>query len=155
MHGDLGLGVPAARSDGDSEMRTVARAIWSRPHSPVLSRVHKATLPAVLLRQPYLPLSHLAKASSAPRQSRLTLAHPATRAFSSTRPAMSGDSSFYSLKATLPGGKTFDFEQLRGKVVLIVNTASKWYAAALTRGAYPFSSRSSHLQRLHAPIQGP
>ncbi|TFK92643.1 glutathione peroxidase-like protein [Polyporus arcularius HHB13444] len=35
------------------------------------------------------------------------------------------DSSFYSLKATLSGGKTFDFEQLRGKVVLIVNVASK------------------------------
>ncbi|RDX57273.1 glutathione peroxidase-like protein [Lentinus brumalis] len=35
------------------------------------------------------------------------------------------DSSFYSLKASLPGGKTFDFEQLRGKVVLIVNVASK------------------------------
>ncbi|RPD60101.1 glutathione peroxidase-like protein [Lentinus tigrinus ALCF2SS1-7] len=35
------------------------------------------------------------------------------------------DSSFYTLKATLPGGKTYDFEQLKGKVVLIVNTASK------------------------------
>ncbi|KAH6913175.1 glutathione peroxidase-like protein [Coprinopsis sp. MPI-PUGE-AT-0042] len=32
---------------------------------------------------------------------------------------------FYSLKAELPSGKTFDFDQLRGKVVLIVNTASK------------------------------
>ncbi|KAI0707349.1 glutathione peroxidase-like protein [Earliella scabrosa] len=34
-------------------------------------------------------------------------------------------STFYSLKATLPGNKTYDFEQLKGKVVLIVNTASK------------------------------
>lgn len=41
----------------------------------------------------------------------------------SSTPATSG---FYSLKATLPGGKEYDFEQLRGKVVLIVNTASKW-----------------------------
>lgn len=32
---------------------------------------------------------------------------------------------FYSLKAQLPGGKVYDFEQLKGKVVLIVNTASK------------------------------
>ncbi|KAJ3513505.1 hypothetical protein NMY22_g15018 [Coprinellus aureogranulatus] len=40
----------------------------------------------------------------------------------SSIPATSG---FYSLKATLPGGKEYDFEQLKGKVVLIVNTASK------------------------------
>ncbi|PSR75586.1 hypothetical protein PHLCEN_2v9066 [Hermanssonia centrifuga] len=36
-------------------------------------------------------------------------------------------SAFYSLKADLPGGKTFDFEELKGKVVLVVNVASKWY----------------------------
>ncbi|TFK27748.1 glutathione peroxidase-like protein [Coprinopsis marcescibilis] len=40
----------------------------------------------------------------------------------STSPTTSG---FYSLKAELPNGKTYDFDQLRGKVVLIVNTASK------------------------------
>ncbi|KAI0925817.1 Glutathione peroxidase 2 [Taiwanofungus camphoratus] len=34
-------------------------------------------------------------------------------------------SSFYGLKAELPGGKTYDFEELKGKVVLIVNVASK------------------------------
>ena len=33
---------------------------------------------------------------------------------------------FYDLKAELPGGKVYDFSQLKGKVVLIVNTASKW-----------------------------
>ncbi|KAH9928268.1 glutathione peroxidase [Fomitopsis serialis] len=33
--------------------------------------------------------------------------------------------SFYDLKAELPGGKTLDFAELKGKVVLIVNTASK------------------------------
>lgn len=33
---------------------------------------------------------------------------------------------FYDLKAELPGGKTLDFAQYKGKVVLIVNTASKW-----------------------------
>lgn len=31
---------------------------------------------------------------------------------------------FYSLSATLPGNKTLDFADLKGKVVLIVNTAS-------------------------------
>jgi peroxiredoxin len=39
-------------------------------------------------------------------------------------------SEFYSLKAEQPGGKTYDFEQLKGKTVLIVNTASAWYASA-------------------------
>jgi len=32
---------------------------------------------------------------------------------------------FYNLKAKLPGDKEYDFEQLKGKVVLIVNVASK------------------------------
>ncbi|KOS16494.1 glutathione peroxidase [Malassezia pachydermatis] len=32
---------------------------------------------------------------------------------------------FYDLKAEMPQGKTYDFQQLKGKVVLIVNTASK------------------------------
>jgi len=38
---------------------------------------------------------------------------------------MSGKTSFYDLKAEQPGGNTFEFEQLKGKVVLIVNTASQ------------------------------
>jgi hypothetical protein len=33
---------------------------------------------------------------------------------------------FYDLKADLPGGKTYEFDQLRGKVVLVVNVASQW-----------------------------
>ena len=40
---------------------------------------------------------------------------------------MSESEGFYSLKAELPNGQTYDFEQLKGKVVLIVNVASKWY----------------------------
>lgn len=36
------------------------------------------------------------------------------------------ESPFYKLKAELPNGQTYDFEQLKGKVVLIVNVASKW-----------------------------
>lgn len=35
-------------------------------------------------------------------------------------------SEFYNLKAKLPGDKVYDFEQLKGKVVLVVNVASKW-----------------------------
>ncbi|KAG7089454.1 hypothetical protein E1B28_011139 [Marasmius oreades] len=34
-------------------------------------------------------------------------------------------SGFYSLKATLPNNQTYDFADLKGKVVLIVNTASQ------------------------------
>ncbi|TFK45845.1 glutathione peroxidase [Heliocybe sulcata] len=33
--------------------------------------------------------------------------------------------SFYELKAEMPGGKTMDFVDLKGKVVLVVNTASQ------------------------------
>ena len=38
------------------------------------------------------------------------------------------ESGFYSLKAELPGGKEYNFADLKGKTVLIVNVASKWYA---------------------------
>lgn len=38
--------------------------------------------------------------------------------------------SFYDLKAELPNGSTFNFEDLKGKVVLIVNVASKWCAVS-------------------------
>jgi len=34
-------------------------------------------------------------------------------------------SEFHNLKAQLPGSKEYDFEQLKGKVVLVVNVASK------------------------------
>ena len=35
-------------------------------------------------------------------------------------------SELYNLKAKLPGDEEYDFEQLKGKVVLIVNVASEW-----------------------------
>ena len=39
---------------------------------------------------------------------------------------------FYSLNAPLPGkDKVYDFDQLKGKVVLIVNVASKWFVPQL------------------------
>lgn len=44
---------------------------------------------------------------------------------------MSEKTGFYSLKAEMPGNKTFDFADLEGKVVLIVNTASAWWGLAL------------------------
>lgn len=36
-------------------------------------------------------------------------------------------SNFYSLKAERPGGKVYDFADLKGKTVLIVNVASQWW----------------------------
>lgn len=40
--------------------------------------------------------------------------------------------SFYDLKAARPGQQTYDFDQLRGKVVLVVNVASQWCVRRLT-----------------------
>ncbi|KAJ3515494.1 hypothetical protein NLJ89_g1720 [Agrocybe chaxingu] len=54
----------------------------------------------------------------------LATASPGLRYTSTSTPNMS-ESGFYSLKAELPGGKTYDFATLKGKTVLIVNTASK------------------------------
>ncbi|KAF9000678.1 thioredoxin-like protein [Cyathus striatus] len=75
------------------------------------------------LQASYLPIyiSNLAKHNSAftfplTQQHKF---HSSTRSYSTI---MSG---FYSLKAELPNGKTYDFADLKGKTVLIVNTASK------------------------------
>jgi len=49
---------------------------------------------------------------------------PATLQLSTFFPVMS-ESTFYSLSAELPSGKTYNFADLKGKTVLVVNTASK------------------------------
>lgn len=41
--------------------------------------------------------------------------------------ATSAMSTFYTLKATKKNDEVFDFADLKGKTVLIVNTASAWY----------------------------
>ena len=61
-------------------------------------------------------------------------------------------SSFYELKAERPDGLTYDFEQLKGKVVLIVNVASKWYVIC---AVHSVPLRSRNVQRFYATIQGP
>lgn len=43
-------------------------------------------------------------------------------------------STFYDLKAPLPNGETLDFSTLKGKVVLIVNTASAWSVFLILTG---------------------
>ncbi|KAI0787658.1 thioredoxin-like protein [Fomes fomentarius] len=113
-------------------MRTVGTA-WACPYQLVPSRgLHKATVP-VRWRVARFQLYHTLRPSHRPailssgfslRSLPTTSLYLPSRTISSSPPAMS-DASFYSLKATLPGGKTYDFEQLKGKVVLIVNTASK------------------------------
>jgi len=47
------------------------------------------------------------------------------------------ETGFYSLKAELPGGKEYSFADLKGKTVLIVNVASKWYAIYYIGIRYP------------------
>jgi hypothetical protein len=51
--------------------------------------------------------------------------------FSASFTPVMSESTFYSLKAELPSGKIYDFADLKGKTVLIVNTASKWYVLLL------------------------
>ncbi|TFK75180.1 glutathione peroxidase [Pluteus cervinus] len=53
-----------------------------------------------------------------------TITKPSPRHFSTTR-TMSTESGFYSLKAKLPNGNEYDFAELKGKTVLIVNVASQ------------------------------
>ena len=59
---------------------------------------------------------------------------------------MAENAGFYSLKAELGNGKEFNFADLKGKVVLIVNVASKWCVGAfpvLLRRADIFPSADS------------
>jgi hypothetical protein len=66
-----------------------------------------------------------------------TVSRPSTR--SNTTSSLSDTSlntsskmsTFYDLKADLPKGEKLDFATLKGKVVLIVNTASAWYVVHL------------------------
>ncbi|KAL0579064.1 Glutathione peroxidase 2 [Marasmius crinis-equi] len=52
---------------------------------------------------------------------------------------MSSESPFHALKATLPNNQTYDFADLKGKVVLVVNTASQC----------GFTPQYKGLQKLH------
>ncbi len=119
-------------------MRTIGTA-WACPYQLVPSRgLHKLAVP-IPGRVARSQLCHILRPSHRPAISSSGFSLrplPATslslpsRTISSSPLAMS-DASFYSLKASLPGGKTYDFEQLKGKVVLIVNTASKWCVFAV------------------------
>lgn len=79
----------------------------------------------------YITHSHrlLSAALNSPSSLRLCKVFPFSN-FNLYRPRRTlstmAESGFYSLKATLPGSKTFDFADLKGKTVLIVNTASAW-----------------------------
>jgi hypothetical protein len=79
------------------------RVIFTRDCRSVAS-IYKFQPPPPLLRPPFPPRSLSTTAA----------------------PAMT---TFYDLKAPLPGAKAYDFDQLRGKVVLIVNVASQWCVA--------------------------
>ncbi|KAF8461658.1 hypothetical protein JB92DRAFT_2207006 [Gautieria morchelliformis] len=54
--------------------------------------------------------------------------HPFSKStFSTTTNSNSSEmSNFYDLKADKPNGTSFNFSELKGKVVLVVNVASQW-----------------------------
>ncbi|KIO15215.1 hypothetical protein M404DRAFT_991931 [Pisolithus tinctorius Marx 270] len=85
-----------------------------------------------------ISLTKLSRENIYPRSQRHTLHSVPTTALTTKTPqpsykfianrTMSSESTaqtFYDLKAELPGGNVYDFEQLRGKVVLVVNVASE------------------------------
>jgi glutathione peroxidase-family protein len=57
---------------------------------------------------------------------------------------------FYDLKAEQPGNKVLDFADLKGKVVLIVNTASQW-CVLIGRGS---NTLLTEFQWVHTSVQG-
>lgn len=67
---------------------------------------------------------------------------------------MSESEGFYSLKAELPNGQTYDFEQLKGKVVLIVNVASKWYVPPWVQMSAVVLTEACSVKWIHASVQG-
>lgn len=83
----------------------------SKPGLSLQIRTYKSTL------RPLNPHHHH-RTFSAPR-------HPLSS--TSTKFSTRSMSEFYNLKTELPNGSTYSFEELKGKVVLIVNVASKWY----------------------------
>ncbi len=81
------------------------------------------------------------------------LSRPLTSSSYSPPPAMAG---FYDLKAELPNGKSYEFDQLKGKVVLIVNVASKWYALSSMVSAHVavlMMSICPRIQWIHTSVQ--
>jgi hypothetical protein len=70
---------------------------------------------------------------------RTILLVPPTSEFSTYTPVMT---SFHNLKAELPTEGVYDFAQLKGKTVLIVNTASGWcvFYGGVSRIAEVFTS---------------
>jgi len=61
---------------------------------------------------------------------------------------------FYDLKANLPNGEKYDFATLKGKVVLIVNTASAWYVNHLAK-LYQTSDEPLTLSGFTPQYKGP
>lgn len=64
---------------------------------------------------------------------------------------MSNESGFHALKADLPAGDKYDFAQLKGKTVLVVNVASQWYVS--NRLVYGVVITIHPAQWIHTSIQ--
>lgn len=95
-----------------SNLNRLAICSSPRAFSPPYKSASAAARSLALLRRPSRPTPYL-------------------RAFSAT--SVMAASTFYGLKAPLPNGTEYDFEQLKGKVVLVVNVASKWCVDTVCR----------------------
>jgi hypothetical protein len=100
-------------------------------------------------------------ASRQPEHSRISVSiHQRFQLFHSTlsRQTMSSPTNFYDLKADLPNGNSYNFDELKGKVVLIVNVASQWCVRCFDRVCgNPETARDSlncmELQWIHFSVQ--
>lgn len=119
-------------------MRSSIFRLWNR----MLRRIRILVSPFFILPHAQSALKVVPFRSGLTRRLRPSLSTTSitSRLFSSTA-AMSG---FYSLKAELPNGDVFDFADLKGKTVLIVNIASKWYVALFCMPR-PFDSRGNYV----------
>lgn len=68
---------------------------------------------------------------------------------SNDNPTGTTPQSFYNLKAALPGeDKYLNFEELRGKVVLVVNVASQWSVSLIIQNQCVLTC----VQRIHSSV---
>lgn len=124
--------------------RRLQQRILPFPHTAT-SRGYYIPLSIAPSRPGYVTISTSSTATT-------TTSHTTMSTAESSTPAAPATSGFYSLKAALPSGKEYDFEQLRGKVVLIVNTASKWCVPGGGFSAVAIPIADSLVQRFHPSV---
>ena len=91
------------------------RSIYTPIHRVVLARSLPSTRSTLLLVSPFAFVS----TNTQSQQAHFSASAPTNMSESTSR-------GFYDLKADLPNGSPYKLEDLKGKVVLVVNVASKW-----------------------------